>query len=490
MLRVAIVASEASPYVKTGGLGDVVGALPKALSRLGCEVKVFVPKYSLIDESKYELHYESTIGEMGIRVGRHVRSVHVLRSRMVNADVDIYFVDCPHYFNRRSIYTNDPDEDERFVLFSKGVIETMQRLKWAPDIVHCNDWQTGLVPVYLKDNYGWDRLFGKTACLMSIHNIAYQGRFSPSILLSAELRGELFAPGKAFEFHGSVSLLKAGVEFSEIITTVSETYSREILSPQYGAGMEEVLRPRRDDLFGVLNGIDEEVWNPEHDHLIPTRYSIMNPELKEENKKYLLGQTSIKYVEGVPLIGLVSRLVPQKGFDLIAEAINELMGLEAQWVILGSGEDYYENLFRAMGNALPQRVWSYIGFSNELAHLVEAGADMFLMPSRYEPCGLNQMYSLKYGTVPIVRKTGGLADTVQDWHEVLAMGKTDGDGFSFNDTTGYALYSTVRRAIETYHDKITWRRIQLNGMNRDYSWAASAAKYVELYGKAISKRRG
>lgn len=490
MLRIAVVASEASPFVKTGGLGDVAGALPKALAKEGCDVKVFTPKYAQIDETKYELHYESLIGEMGIRVGRHVRSAHVLRSKLDRSNVDIYFIDCPHYFSRRSIYTVDPDEDERFVFFCKAVIETLQRLQWAPDVIHCNDWQTGLIPVYVKDNYSWDRLFDRTACLMSIHNVAYQGRFGTSIIETAELRRELSAPTGPFEYHGSVSLLKAGIEFSEIITTVSETYAREILTPQYGAGMEEALWPRRSDLFGVLNGIDEDTWNPQHDHLIPVHYSAANLSAKEGNKEHLLRQTSIPYRQDTPLIGIVSRLVPQKGLDLVAEAINELMSLDAQWVILGSGEDYYENLVRAMANALPQKVWCYIGFSNELAHLVEAGADMFLMPSRYEPCGLNQMYSLKYGTVPIVRKTGGLADTVQDWHEYLASGKTIGDGFSFNDASGFALYTTVRRAIETFHDKVTWRKIQLNGMGRDYSWEASARKYIELYRKAMAKRRG
>ncbi len=488
-MRIAIAASEASPYAKTGGLGDVVGSLPKALAKLGHEVKVFIPKYSSIDESRYELHYESSIGEMPVRVGSHVRSVHVLRSTPAQNGFDIYFLDCPHYFHRRYLYTMDPDEPERFVLFSKAVIEALQRMQWAPDVVHCNDWQTGLLPLYLKDNYNWDRMFDATATVMSIHNIAYQGRFDRRISGPAELKPEYLSPGGPVEFYESVSFLKAGIVFSEIINTVSDTYAHEILSPAFGHGMERVLWSRRDDLFGVLNGIDDEVWNPETDHHIPHPYSADTLEEKEKNKQFLLNHTTIRYRKETPVIGIVSRLVPQKGFDLVADAIGELTSLDAQWVILGSGEDRYENLFRGMGQSLPHKVWCYIGFSNELAHLIEAGADMFLMPSRYEPCGLNQMYSLRYGTVPIVRKTGGLADTVQDWHEFNGMGREIGDGFSFNDATGYALHTTVRRAIETYHDKAIWRKIQRNGMLRDYSWTASAKKYVDLYRKAIDKKR-
>ncbi len=468
----------------------MVGALPKYLQRQGCDVRVFIPKYSTIDEEQHDLIYEPLIGEMTIRLGRLERIVHVQTSRIPGSEVPIYFIDCPHYYFRRYIYTSDPDEDERFILLCKAVIESCQRLAWAPDVVHCNDWQTGLLPVYIKDNYNWDRLFDKTATLFSVHNIAYQGRFSPSTLEAAELRRDQFFPGGPFELQGSVSFMKAGLLFSDVIATVSRTYAREILTPDFGLGMESVLLPRAHDLRGVLNGIDTEVWNPETDHHLPAHFSSHALEGKEDNKRFLLSKTTIPYDATKPVIGIVSRLVTQKGFDMVAEALAELMLLEAQWVVLGSGEDRFENLFRSIGHAMPHKAWCYIGYSNELAHLIEAGADMFLMPSRYEPCGLNQMYSLRYGTVPIVRKTGGLADTVSDWHAAKTHGREDGNGFSFDEASGLALYLTVRRALETFKDRSTWRQIQKNGMQADFSWEKSAGEYIALYDEAIARRRG
>jgi starch synthase len=488
-MKIAIAATEAAPYAKTGGLADVIGSLPKALEKLGCEIKVFMPKYWQVDDNKYELTYDSSIGEMPIRVNGHTRSVHILRSKLAGSNVDIYFVDCPHYFYRKYIYTMDPDEDERFILFCKAVIEALQRLHWAPDVVHCNDWQTGLIPAFLKDNYSWDHMFDRTATVMAIHNIAYQGRFSKESVRKAELKQNLFYPGGPYEFQNSFSFLKAGILFSEIISTVSETYAREILTYEFGLGMNDVLRQRKDDLYGILNGADYDHWNPEIDTHIPFHYSTKNISNKLKNKKHLLKNTTLEFNENIPVIGMVSRLVAQKGFDLIADVISELMLLDVQWVILGSGEDRYEELFSRIGRAIPHKMWAYIGFSNELAHLIEAGSDIFLMPSHYEPCGLNQIYSLKYGTVPIVRKTGGLADTVQDWHENASRGLSNGDGFSFNQATGYALFSTIHRAIETFKDKKTWEQIQANGMKRDYSWKESAKKYIALYNKAIDKRR-
>jgi len=487
-MKIAMVASEVSPYAKTGGLGDVVGSLPKALEKQGCDVKVFVPKYSIIDDAKYDFHYEFSIGEMSIRVNGKTRSVHVLKSKLDASNVDIYFIDCPHYFNRRSIYTSDLDEDERFVLFSKAVIEACQRLAWAPDVVHCNDWQTGLIPVLVKDNYSWDHLFDHTAFLMSIHNIAYQGRFPPETLHKAELRPELFYPNGPLEFHGSLSFMKIGIVYSEVISAVSPTYAKEILTYDYGNGMNDVLWFRQDDLFGVINGVDNDVWDPETDRHIPFHYSAKDLTNKCKNKEYLLKNTPLKFNKEIPLIGMITRMVTQKGINLIADAIHALSSLNAQWVILGSGEDRYENMFRSICEAMPHKFWSYIGFSTELAHLIEAGADMFLMPSLYEPCGLNQMYSLRYGTIPIVRKTGGLADTVRDWDEFNANGLGTGNGFSFEEPSGHALFSTVKRAVDTLRDEKTKMRIQLNGMSEDYSWDASAKEYIRLYEKAIAKR--
>ena len=488
-MKIAFVATEAVPYAKTGGLADVAGSLPKDLEQLGCEVKLFIPKYFLTDESEHDLHYNWDIGEMPIRINNVTRIVHVLQGKLPDSNVEVNFIDCPHYFHRRRIYTDDWDEDERFILFSKGVIETLQRLKWAPDVVHCNDWQTGLIPLFIKDNYSWDKFFNHVSTLFTIHNIGYQGQFSTSVLFSAEISAEHFYPGGPVEHHGAVSFMKAGIYFADLLNTVSNKYSHEILKPDLGAGLDGILSERKKDLYGILNGVDYNVWNPKTDKYIPYHYSAKNLSGKLKNKKALLERFNMPFNKSVPLIGIVSRMVSQKGFDIFADAIHALIELDLQWLILGSGEEQYEQLFRQLTLKFPEKVGSYIGFNNELSHLIEAGADMFLMPSRYEPCGLNQIYSLKYGTVPIVKKTGGLADTVHDWDELNYFGLDTGTGFTFNDHTVTALSSSVRRALDNFHKKNIWRKIQKNGMAKDYSWKHSAEQYVELY-KLAKKKRG
>ena len=488
-LKIAFTATECVPYAKTGGLADVTGSLPAELTELGCEIKVFVPKYSRIDESRFDLKYNWDIGEMPIRINGVVRSVHVHQSKLPNTNVDVYFIDCPHYFYRHRIYTDDHDEDERFILFSKAIIETLQRLQWSPDVIHCNDWQTGLLPLFIKDNYNWDKIFDNTATLFTIHNIGYQGLFSESVLSAAEIRSDLFYSGGPVEHKNAVSFMKAGISFSDIINTVSNTYSHEILTPEYGAGMELALQSRKKDLYGIVNGVDYNIWNPETDKHLPYHYTINDLSGKSLNKSFLLKHFGLPIDENVPLIGIVSRMVLQKGFDIFADSINDLMSLDAQWIILGSGEDKFENLFRQLSIELPGKVGAYIGYNDELSHLIEAGADMFLMPSRYEPCGLNQIYSLKYGTVPIVRKTGGLADTVKDWDEQSHYGFKDGNGFSFYDYSGYALFKSVERAVNTFKQKNIWKKIQTNGMKLDFSWTRSAEKYIELYKLAKEMRK-
>jgi starch synthase len=489
-MKIAYVTAEAVPFAKTGGLADVAGALPKALAGLGHDVRLFMPKYYSIDEAVYDLHYCWNIGEMPIRVAGKTHNVHVLRGMLPNSEVYSYFIDCPEYFHREHLYTNDPDEDERFILFSKAVIETFQRLQWPPDVVNCNDWQTGLIPLYLKDNYSWDRIFDRTATALTLHNVGYQGRFSKATVDKAEIRRELFYINGPLEIWGDMSFLKAGLNYADVINAVSETYSREILTPEYGWGVEETLIKRKDDLYGILNGIDYSIWNPEVDKHIPFKYSIDDLAGKKLNKKYLLEHLQLPYKEKTPVIGIISRLVAQKGFDLFEKAVEQLMTLDAQWVILGGGEPEYEDLFRNLTLKNPKKVACFIGFNNVLSHLIEAGADMFLMPSHYEPCGLNQIYSLKYGTVPLVRKTGGLADTVQDWNEMLALGEETGNGFSFSEPFPYKLVTTVQRAINAFHNKEIWKKIQRNGMIKDFSWRTSAEKYITLYEKALKKRLG
>ena len=486
-MKIAFAASEVFPYAKTGGLADVAGALPIELEKLGHEVKVFMPKYNTFGEIEHRLHYMWDIGEIPVRVAGEVCSVHVHMATMPNSKVEIYFVDCPKYFHRFRVYTNDPDEDERFILFSKGIIEILQRLQWAPDVIHCNDWQTGLLPVLLKENYSWDKLFEKTATVFTIHNIAYQGRFAKSAFYKAEIQEKHSRPGGLGEYYGDVNFLKTAILTSDILNTVSNTYAHELLTPEYGEGMEYFLTQRKDDFYGIINGIDYSIWDPEKDFILPYHFSIKDLSGKLLNKKFLVKQLDFSIDESIPLIGIVSRLVSQKGLDLIDEVLDDLMLLDAQWLILGSGEHKYEEMFKNISTRYPNKIYFYRGYNNELSHLIEAACDIFLMPSKYEPCGLNQIYSLRYGTVPVVRKTGGLADTVYDYDESIALGLNAGTGYTFKNYSGLALLHTIERAIRGFHSKEVWREIQMNGMGKDFSWRVSAEKYIEIYKQALLK---
>ncbi len=489
-MKIAYISGEVVPFAKTGGLADVAGALPIALQNLGCEVKVFMPKYYSIEEKRFNLEYLTNIGEIKIRAGGFSHPVHFYKGLLPNSAVEIYFIDYPNFFHRHKLYTNDYDEDLRFILFSKAVIELTQHLKWVPDVFHCNDWQTALIPLLVKDNYSWDRLFDNSAFLFTIHNIGYQGRFSHGALLNAEINGKYYYPGGPVEFENGVNFMKAGIHFSDIINTVSETYARELLTVEYGHGLNNVLWQKKEDLYGIVNGVDYSVWNPETDKFIPANYSSIDFSGKYRDKEALLKYFNLPYNPDIPVIGIISRLAVQKGFDILSDAMGELIKLNAQWIILGSGEYKYEDMFRSLAYYHPHKVGVYFGYNNELSHLIEAGSDIFLMPSHYEPCGLNQIYSLKYGTVPVVRKTGGLADTVHDWHEYSFYGMDNGNGFSFNDYTGYALLTSVERALKLFYDKSTWRKIQSNGMNEEYSWDHAAKQYIILYEKALKKRLG
>lgn len=488
-MKIAYVSSEVVPFAKTGGLADVAGALPIALKNLNCDVKVFMPKYYSVDENKFKLEYLSSVGELKVRSGGHIHHMHVFKGFLPDSTVEIYFIENPHFFHRHSLYTNDWDEDERFIIFNKTVIELMQYLGWGPDILHCNDWQTGLMPLLIKDNYSWDRLFKNTAFVFTIHNIGYQGVFDNGAAQKAELKHELYLPGGPVEHLGSINFLKAGIVFSEIVNTVSKTYSKELLTPEYGHGLEGILQQKTEDLYGVVNGVDYKIWNPEVDKLIPHNYSINDLSGKEKNKIALLAKMNLPYRENIPVIGIVSRLAIQKGFDIIGEALPNLLNLDAQWIILGSGEYEYQHLLNHNSHHNKDKMAVYIGYNNNLAHLIEAGSDMFLMPSHYEPCGLNQIYSLKYGTVPIVRKTGGLADTVQDWNEYNDYGQDIGNGFSFYEYSSRALIQSIERAINDYHNKPIWNKIIKNGMVKDYSWEKAASQYMDLYKKALIKKR-
>lgn len=486
-MKIAFASSEVIPFAKTGGLADVSGSLPQELLKLGNEVKVFMPKYYEINEYKYGHTYDSLIGELKISTNGFTHSVHVFYGKLPNSNVDVYFVHYPNFFHRSKIYTNDWDEDDRFILFSKAVIQIMQKLGWSPDIIHVNDWQTALIPALIRENYGWDSLFHKTKSVLTIHNIGYQGRFGLNSYNKAEFPKHLFENNGKLVYHGDSNFLMTGILYADIINTVSQTYAYEILTNEYGAGLNGYLWQRKEDFYGIINGVDYNVWNPETDEYLPYHYTIEDLSGKLRNKKFLLEKFKMPFNEHIPLIGIISRLVPQKGFDIIADTLNQLVDLNAQFIILGSGEKQFENMFQHMAHYFPKKVGVYIGYNESLAHLIEAGADIFLMPSHYEPCGLNQIYSLKYGTVPVVRRTGGLADTVQDWNEFNEYGQEIGNGFCFYEYSGKAMLHSVLRAINDFHNKSVWTKIQYNGMIKDYSWENSAREYIDLYKKALEK---
>jgi starch synthase len=488
-MNIAFVASEVVPFAKTGGLADVSGSLPIELTKLGNAVKVFMPKYYSVDEKRFNLKHEAWLGNIPIRVAKKTHNVQIFSGFLDDSETEIYFIDYPPFFHRHSLYTNDYDEDERFILFSKAVIELIQRLYWQPNIIHLNDWQTGLIPLLIMDNYSWDKLFDKTATVYTIHNIAYQGNFPKETYVKAELDPKYFEAPGTIEKEGRVNFMKAAISFADVITTVSEKYTEELMTPEMSFGMDTILDYRKNDFYGILNGIDEDIWNPEVDSFIPHNYSYETLELKEKNKINLTKKFNLPYKPKTPVVGIVSRLTSQKGIDLILDSMEYLLSLDIQWVILGSGEQKYENQLNELASRNTDKVSVHLGYSNEISHLIEAGADMFLMPSQFEPCGLTQMYSLKYGTVPIVRSTGGLADTVFDWDAQISIGKKNGNGFSFNDYNGYALTNAIERAISNYHNKKVWTKIQQNGMKTSFSWNISAKKYISIYNKALAKNK-
>jgi starch synthase len=481
-MKICFVTSECEPFVKTGGLADVCGSLPLALTKLGCEVKIFLPFYNVIDAQKHGIKPVEEIVNVEASIGEKIVNFSLFTCRLKDTYIDVFFVDCPEYFHRKKIYTNDTDEDERFILFQNAVLISLMKLNWTPDLIHCNDWQTALIPAYLNKNFYGDGLFQKTASVLSIHNIGYQGLFNKTSFLKTNFPMDDFQPMGPFELNDLFCFLKAGISYSDIVTTVSPTYAKEIQTEKYGSGLEGVLVSVKDKLFGILNGIHDEIWNPRRDNLIFEKYCESCFEKKVKNKKELLKRTKMVYMENTPLLGIVSRFAWQKGFELFEPIIKKLLLENIQIIVLGEGESQYEKFFLKISEAYPEKAAAFVEYNNELAHQITAGSDIFLMPSKYEPCGLNQMYSLKYGTVPVVRKTGGLADTVRDVDEYTETG----NGFTFEDFNSRHFYSTIIRALDYYKNKEKWRNIAKVGMNEDFSWNKSAKQYIEVYEKAIS----
>ncbi|HMD40422.1 MAG TPA: glycogen synthase GlgA [Candidatus Acidoferrum sp.] len=479
-LRILFVASEGLPFSKTGGLADVVEALPKALVAQGHEVAVVLPRYRGTKPSTVVLP------SLTIPLANRLRFPAIVDGTQI-AGVRYLFVDDPAFFDRDGIYGNSfgdfPDNPERYSEFCRAAIEIVKHI-WPADVIHCHDWQTGLLPVLLRTSYGDDSAVKDIPVVFTIHNMGYHGLFPKEVLERIGIPAVLFNP-TALEFFGNVNFLKAGLIYSDYLTTVSKRYAQEIQTPEYGYGLEGVVRSRADRLVGILNGVDYSAWSPDKDKLIPMKYSAKDMSGKQVCKQAVMELYGISpEYSSRPLIGIVSRFADQKGFDLIAEKALELMKEEVSIVVLGTGERRYEELFQALANAFPGRAGVKTVYDNEIAHKIEAGADMFLMPSRYEPCGLNQIYSLKYGTVPIVRATGGLDDTV----EPFDLEHGTGTGFKFADYSGGAMMYAIRQALHHCTDERIWRRIQLNGMAKDFSWKAPAAEYAKVYEAALTLR--
>ena len=482
-MNILFATTEAVPFCKTGGLGDVCGALPIALQHLGIKPTLILPAFRQALESGQPI--ESTGVRVEVPIGRKLMAGELLRSSLPGSDVPVYLVEQHAYFDRPELYReNDQDyrdNCERFVFFSRAVLEAIELLDLRPDVLHCHDWQAGLLPAYLRTLYADRPGCASLATLFTIHNLAYQGNFWHWDMELTGLGWEHFN-WRQLEFYGQLNFLKAGLVFANAISTVSPRYSQEIQSPPLSCGLEGILRHRREDLFGLLNGADYAHWNPETDPYIEQNYSHLDYfEGKAACKQALQREMGLPERDDIPLLGSVGRLADQKGFDLVAELLPRMVSQhEVQWVLLGSGDRRYEQLVERLAAEHPDRVAVRIGFSNELAHRIEAGADMFLMPSRYEPCGLNQLYSLKYGAVPIVRETGGLADTITDTTDATLANGT-ANGFSFADASAYALSMTVDRALRAYASPEIWVKLVRTGMQQDWSWDRSAQAYAELY---------
>jgi starch synthase len=488
-LNILFVSSEVEPFAKTGGLADVSGTLPQVIKDQGHEIRIIMPRYGSISERKFKLHDVIRLKDIEVPIGKEKKIANVNSSFIANvkSKVQVYFLANKELYERPGIYTSPDskkdyvDNDVRFIFFCRGVLETLKRLGWQPDIIHCNDWQTGLIPAYIKTMYNHDPFFKNIKTVFTIHNLAYQGTFPAAAFDKTGLPEAEFGK-EGVEFFGKLNFMKAGLVYSDVITTVSEKYAEEICSTEeFGCGLEGVLQKRKSQLHGIINGIDYNIWNPETDELIIKRYDMRTLEGKQDNKKELLAKFGLAYKVNVPLVGIISRLVDQKGLDLIKEIADDFMKLDVQFVMLAAGEKRYQDYFESLHKKYAAKMGLFIGYNDELAHLIEAGCDMYLMPSRYEPCGLNQLYSLKYGTVPIVRATGGLDDTIHD------VESGNGNGFKFKKYDSKELFKTIQRALKMYHDTAAWKKIMKNGMQQDFSWESSAKKYTNLYRNLVKQ---
>lgn len=490
-LRSVFVAAEVSPFARTGGLGDVTGTLPGVLAKLGHDVRVIMPFYRTVREGPFaltelvtRLHIPLVTGSRTARVWQG-KLPESLTSR---APVPVYFIEQDEYFDRPGLYGDTsgdyPDNALRFIFFCRAALALCEHLGWFPHVFHCHDWHTALVPAYLRFLPGLSTHLSSAATVLTIHNLAYQGIFPSWAFPLTGLPPSLFHP-EGMEFFGSVNCMKAGLLYADLLTTVSPTYAEEICTAEFGFGLDGVVRGRRDALVGILNGADYELWNPATDQFLAARYDAEDLSGKAVCKTALLHTYGLPEDPRTPVIGVISRLVEQKGIDLFEAASNALLELKVRFVILGAGETRYEEFLTKLAHLYPDRVGVRIGFDPALAHQVQAGSDMLLMPSRYEPCGLTQIYSLRYGTIPIVRATGGLRDTVVPFDPVTGQGT----GFVFYEPQPATLVTAVGTAVRIFADRTAWQRVVHNAMAQDFSWTRSAAQYLGLYRRAIAQRR-
>lgn len=488
--KVWYIASEVSPFAKTGGLGDVTGAFPKALKSNNQEIRVIMPKYKSINERKYILREVIRLKDIPVTINNITRTINVKSAFLPDSKVQIYFVEIPEYFNRSGLYTDRasgkdfPDNAERFAYFCKGALETLKILSWRPDIIHCNDWQSALVPYYLHTVYKDDDFLQGIKSIFTIHNFSYQGIFKKSVAQTLEIQPEEIEENGAFENDGKLNLLKGAINYSDQITTVSETYAREISTKkEFGYGLEKVLQKKLKVFSGILNGVDYTVWSPSADKKIPFKYTEEDMEGKKQNKQALLTRVNFKYQEDGPVVGMISRVVEQKGFSLLLEAMDQLMELNVQLIILGTGDKKIEKQILSFQKKYSGKISLNQAFDETLAHMIEAGSDIFLMPSAYEPCGMNQMYSLKYGTIPIVHKVGGLAETIVEYNP----DDKSGNGFVFEKYTAKDFIRAVKRALKIYKKSELWNELRLSAMQEDFSWDRSAKEYLDLYMRMLDE---
>ncbi|MFD0586764.1 glycogen synthase GlgA [Paenibacillus sp. GCM10027627] len=478
-MNVLFATSEAVPLAKTGGLGDVTGALPKALRHHGVDARVILPKYEEIPEAYLGLFHR--IAEFHVSFGWRNQYCGLLAATI---DGTVYYlIDNEFYFRRRGLYGYG-DDAERFVFFCFAVMEAARYMDFRPQLVHCHDWQTGLIPFLLKTRYAFDPAWAYAKSIFTIHNLKYQGLFGVDLIKELTGAGDEMFSADTLEFHGAASCMKGGIVYADGLTTVSETYAHEIQTPYYGEGLHDLLRWRGGDLAGIVNGIDEELFDPMNDSALHTPYRN-SLSRKRKNKTDLQQELGLTVSEETPLIGIVSRLVEQKGFDLIAAVLDELLQEDVQLAVLGAGEEKYERLFRHAASKYSGKAVLWHGYNDRMARRIYGGSDMFVMPSKFEPCGLSQLIALRYRSVPIVRETGGLRDTVLAYNEYTG----DGNGFSFLNYNAHDFLHTVKRALSLFREEETWKRIVQNGARADYSWSQSAKAYAELYARLVPHRK-